>query len=854
MRLLQDKFLSFFLRCFLLFFWISLFSLFFYLPSSFSQNNLKDNHKLKTGAGSPVIVDADDVEYLDTMISGKGNVKIDYNGVVLTADQADVDMRSKGVVATGNVCIMQKDISLYGEKLEYDFNSKQGSVENGAENNGKIHAVYQDVRIDSMRMEFDLEKQIAQAQGNVCVVYKGISLYGDILEYDFNSKQGFLESAGENSGKIYAVYHDVRIVSARMEFDLDKQIAQSQGDVILTQGNAVLTGNALQYDFKTETGGMVDARIKNDIWFGKAEKAEKNEKKNLIELKRSYITTCDVEAKPHYRIQAKRIDYYIDDKVVAKNALMFVGNIPVAYFPFWSQSLEDGRTNPAVSVGQKKEWGGFVLTTWRYDLNQYLKYKIHADHRQLKGFASGIDAEYDTKDYGYGSVKTYYMNERDKYEVDPQEIERYRGQLKYRWQADKSTLGLLEYNKLSDIDFTKDYLYREYSEDIQPVSVGSVTHYEDAYSASLYARKRTNRFYSEVERLPEIELNTVSNEIADSNLYFRQDFALANLNKKIANSDADTDANRIDSYNELKYPTKLPGNFDWINIAPYVGMRQTYYSKDNIGSQEDFIRGIHYYGLDMNTKFFRIYDYKGSPLGIEINRLRHVITPSVKYAYIHSPTVASSKLGPFDEIDSISAANLFTFGIENHVQTKWTSKETKELENIDLIYFYPYVGYRQNASPGVKHFGYINSELNLRPYRWLHLDSDTVFNQYQKRIQTTNIDLYATYEDKWSVGLGKRYDRDISEQLTTDIYYKINDKWQIRSYTRYLSYTDSFQEQQYTVYRDLHCWQLETTFDIKLNDDGSVEDRTLWFIFRLKAFPDEVPIRFNVGYETTNRI
>ncbi len=793
MGIFYGKPLNFFLRIFLICFFFSISFLFLNLPNSFSQDSIAHSQKPKTSSGRPVIVDADDVEYLDTMIRGKGNVKIDYDGVILKADQADVDMKSKGIIA----------------------------------------------------------------QGNVCIEYEGISLFGEKLEYDFNSRLGYLENSTNNSGNIYALYKDIRIDSSRIDFDLEKQVALAKGNVVLSQGDVVLTGSTLQYDFKTENGGFVDATMQSDIWFGKAEKVDKKAKENLIELERAYITTCDVE-KPHYRIQAKRIKYYIDDRVVAKNAFMFVGNIPVLYFPYWSQPLNNGRANPAISVGYKKEWGGFILTTWRYDLNQYLNYKIHADHRELKGFATGIDAEYDTKQFGTGTIKTYYMNERDKYWDDPldfpKETERYRGQLKHRWQADKSTLGLFEYNKLSDIDFTKDYLYREYAEDIQPVSEGSISHYEDDYSVSLYARKRTNRFYSEVERLPELELNTVSKEIADSNFYLRHDLALANLNKKTANSDADTDANRFDNYNELKYPTKLPGSLNWINIAPYVGMRQTYYSKDNTGSQEDFIRGIHYYGVDVNTKFFRIYDYKALPLGIEINRLRHIITPSIKYAYIHTPTVPGSKLGPFDEIDSISSVNTFTFGIENHLQTKWMQKGKADMENVDLAYFYPHVDYMQNAEPGLKHFGFITSELNIRPYRWLHLDSDTVFNQYQRRIQTANIDLYASREDKWSLGLGKRYERDVSEQLTTNIYYKINEKWQVRTYARYLSYTDSFQEQQYTIYRDLHCWQLETTFDIKLNDDGSVADKTFWFIFHLKAFPNEPPIRFNVGYETTNRI
>jgi lipopolysaccharide assembly outer membrane protein LptD (OstA) len=758
----------------------------------FAQQQQAQPSQDKPAKSGPVIVDADDVEYLENgaKITAKGNVKIDYDQVVLTSESAEVDTRSKNIIASDNVELSYKGITIHGQRLHYDFDSKQGYIENVQPEDSKIYITYKDVRIDSSKVEFDLEKQIAVAKG-----------------------------------------------SAKMK-----------------EKDAVLTGNALEYNFRTETGSLLNARLSEKIWYAGAQKALKTPDKDLIELERAYITTCDIPGKPHYRIQARRVYYYIDDRVVAKNALMFVGNLPVVYFPYWSQSVKDGRSNFSVSVGHKKEWGGFVLTTWRYDLGKYLKYKIHADHRQLKGFASGVDADYDTKDYGFGQLKTYYMNERDKYEDNPQEKERYRGQLKHRWQIDDTTLGLFEYNKLSDIDFTKDYLYREYADDVQPVSETSLTHYEQDFSISLYARKRTNRFYSEVERLPEVELNTVGKEIADTNFYLRHDLALANLNKKNANSGDDTDANRVDSYNELKYPTKLPGKFDWINIAPYIGTRQTYYSKDNNGTEHGFVRGIHYYGFEMNTKFFRIFDCKRKALGIEINRLRHIITPNVKYSYIHSPTVEASRLGTFDDIDSITSSNVFNLGVENHLQTKWAKPGSEEMENVDILYFYPYVEYRQNAAPGTKHFGFINTEFNLKPYRWLHFDSDSVFNQYQRRMENINFDLYAIHDDKWSFGLGKRYDRDISEQLTTDLYYKFNQKWQARVYTRYLSYTDSFQQQQYTVYRDLHCWLLEATYDIKLNDDGSVEDRTFWFIFRLKAFPDETPIRFNIGYETTNRI
>jgi len=46
---------------------------------------------------------------------------------------------------------------------------------------------------------------------------------------------------------------------------------------------------------------------------------------------------------------------------------------------------------------------------------------------------------------------------------------------------------------------------------------------------------------------------------------------------------------------------------------------------------------------------------------------------------------------------------------------------------------------------------------------------------------------------------------------------------------------------------------LDVTYAIKRTEDGSTQDRTFWFTFRLKAFPDETPLSLNVGYDTVNR-
>ncbi|MBU0633617.1 MAG: LPS assembly protein LptD [Candidatus Omnitrophica bacterium] len=753
-----------------------------------------------TDSKKPVVVDADTVEYFDEQnkIVGQGNVKIDYEDVRLVADYVQVDMKT----------------------------------------------------------------QEAQAQGNVVVTQQGTKITGDKLTYFLTTKKGVIigEEKGEN--KVESFYEDVRIVSKRIDFDLASNVVFVPDEVEMFEGALWVGGRNLSYDFNTKKGTFSDIKFKDPVWQGQAPLGEKiNEEQ--INFTRGYMTTCDRE-KPHYRIQSRRIQYYIGEKVVAKNILIFVGKVPLLYFPYWSQSLKDKRSMVTVIVGHKKTWGSFVLTAWKYHLNDNFEGRIHLDQREYKGFASGLDADYKLPGYGGGKIKTYYMNERDKYiksneyeeyaasgnwdkfyEIT-QERERYRGQLKYRWDMDYKTLAIVEYNKVHDIDFMKEYFYREYEKNAQPATQGYVTRAEENYNLSLSAQKRTQHFYSEVERLPELALNMTSREVGETNLYYAGEFVAANLNKKTADTDADTDANRFNTYNELKYPTKLPGALDWINFTPYTATRQTYYSKDTFGERRDFIRGVHYYGFGSNAKFYRIFDVNGDLLGIEYNRLRHILTPSVQYTYIHSPTVPTEKLGAFDLVDSVSRANYFTFGLENQVQTKW-KKGKDSFESVDLIYLYPSVNYIHRVDPGGRHFSSITNQLNIKPYRWLYLETSSTYNQYQRRFDTAKIDFSVSSDEEWRVTLGKRYDRDISELITTDIFYKINRFWQTRVYGRYETYTRVWEEYEYTIFRDLHCWLLEISYNLKNKPDGTIRDKTFWLIFRLKAFPEETPITYNMG-------
>ncbi|MDD5618400.1 MAG: hypothetical protein PHG69_04835, partial [Candidatus Omnitrophica bacterium] len=262
----------------------------------------------------------------------------------------------------------------------------------------------------------------------------------------------------------------------------------------------------------------------------------------------------------------------------------------------------------------------------------------------------------------------------------------------------------------------------------------------------------------------------------------------------------------------------------------------TYYSKDKNGSEKVF-RNVFYTGYDILTKFYRIFDAKLNKYGIEIDRLRHVITPSVKYAYIHDPTLPSERLCAFDDIDSITAQNTATLSLENKLQTK------RKGVNVDFLTFIIDSPYYFNMEGHGGRFDYINFDLEMLPNSWMKFWSDAQFNLRKRAFSVANFDVTFPLKDNGKVTAGYRYakgdaDED-SKLLTFGLERNINPKWKFRSYHR-LELTAGgkmIEEQEYALVRDLHCWEMEFVVN-----NRKKKGTNFWVAFRMKAFSD-------VGFE-----
>jgi len=695
-----------------------------------------------------------------------------------------------------------------------------------------------------------------------------IIVNGDKVEYFHEQKKVI------GTGNIFIDYEDVRLTCKKVTVYLDTREAIAEGDVKITQKDAYFTGDRMNYNFDKRTGKAIDAYINYVPFYGKSKEIDKVSE-NQIDIQKGMITTCDLD-KPHYRVEAKQIRIFLEDKVIANSIILYIGNWPVMYLPYYVQPLNVESSHITVMGGHDKDWGYYALSSIKFDYSQIFRGRFMVDYRTKNGYAFGVDDPYQLPGgLGDGIVRFYYAQEdNDYFSYKPitREEGKYRLQIRHKWHVMDDTLFTLELNKVRDDNFIKYYFLKEWEEQRQPDSYLSFITLKPDYTTEFLTRVRLDKYYDVVQRLPEYKIDIPQYNIKSTPFYYSGIFNPVYLqhafpdNSSIGPMRKDQDVIRVDTYNKISYPVRLLNS---LNFNPYVGTRQTYYSRNKFG-RTNIIRGILDAGSEFSTKFYKVYDINTNALGLDINRIRHIITPTANYYHTHQPTVSMDNLMQFDNIDALKEQNGIILGVENKLQTKRFGK------SVDLVDFIIASDYqftlKSNVFPTFKNSDYktrkfksVDMQLELMPYPWIYTLAKMRIDTKHCLPDFTSIDFVSGKELDRSVAFGYRYERSFDPSLivdpdtnknvlnflTADAIYRFNEKWKARVYWRANLNKGYLDEQLYTIYRDMHCWTLEFSYDIlPYQNDKTIVDQMFWFAIRLKAFPDQ-PIGLRRTYSRT---
>ncbi len=617
-----------------------------------------------------------------------------------------------------------------------------------------------------------------------------------------------------------------------LEIDRDTKVVKASGTMYLDTPQFQVDADSGTYNFGTTAGSFDNVRIFNEPFQIKGQHIDKDADGHIL-MKDGFLTTCDLDH-PHYRMQSRTLDVWPGDKAVARGVTMFLGPVPVMYFMKFTQDLKE-KPWFTFEPGYKKDLGLFLMTQSRFKINDYFKTTIHVDGYERMGFGLGADNRYNTPSFGSGIMRYYFINERQiaakhpwAAKVSPTvQNERYRLEWRHQWNIDDKTQAVMQYYRMSDDVILKRYFEREYRRESNPSTYFYLNRTLPAGSLSVRVDHRVNRFVQAVDRTPEITYSLAGQPIGGSGFYLKTEDSFSNLvNRQASPTEDRRKTLRVDSNNEVTYPTHI----GFVQFTPMVGGETTYYSRTiDDRRPTDVVRQMFKTGTDLSARFMKVMELERGLFGTDITRLRHIIAPGVSYRYQHTPTFTASRLNQFDAaIDGLSQDHRITFSLENKLQTKRKAKIVDLVRDLATVdYLIKQTGRGGQLSP-------VKNLLEITPVDWLRFVSETTIDHKHNRFAESNLDFYVTKDNKYGFDIGDRFARGQDHQLITQIAYIINPKWRIKMYDRFDVGTGALREENYTLTRDMHEWEMNMIY-------GQTRGSGIEFLmsFKLKAFPDQ---------------
>ena len=688
------------------------------------------------------------------------------------------------------------------------------------------------------------------------LLMEGLSSEG-MIEFDESSGVA-MDPVG-----VRLTYGDVELTARRVQVDRSSSEVMAEGNVRIQRGKELWVGDRVRYNFSSRELDANSFRVGQAPFFAAGDGLSASITNQVHTATNAVLTTDDV-ARPFYRVRAKQIRFATGQYIEAKGATLYLGKVPVMYFPKYRRYLDRSPNHFSFLPGYRTLYGPYILGTYYWSVATNVSAALHFDYRAKRGPGVGPDLAWDVGRWGVGDLRTYYTPDDDP-DVDPNgkpiEPDRYRAAFSHSAFIHTNFTAKVAVEKQSDAYVTRDFYESEYRNDPQPNTFLELDRQWANFSLNFLVQAQVNDFFQTVERLPDVKLTGLRQQLGISPFYYESETSLGYQRFRRGDYEGTNYAAvRADTLHQILLPQTF---FGWLNVTPRVGGRFTYYGAlDDFSSSsgdDDLDRWVFNTGAEVSTKISRVWQGAENRL-FQVSGLRHILEPSVNYVYVPEPNRRPAELPQFDQefysfelqpvdfpdynsIDSVDSNNVFRFGLRNKLQTK----RDGAVDN--LVNWGVYTDWRVKPRDNQRTYSDVYSDLDFKPRSWLTFNSEIRYDINTTTWRMANHTATIQPNNIWHWKVGHRYlqeipgyDSDSGNNLfLSSLFFKLNENWAFRMVQHFEARDGTMEEQYYTVYRDLRSWTAAFTFRVRDDRDGPT-DYTIAVSLSLKAYP-----RFRVG-------
>ncbi len=703
-------------------------------------------------------------------------------------------------------------------------------------------------------------------------------LEADEINYDQSLDE---YSAG---GNVMIYKGNIKLLADFIRFDHKNMKAYAEGDVILTNGEDILSGTSMEMDLDNQIGSVENGYLfLKENNFHLTGSLIKKVGRNTYTIDEATLTTCDGE-NPDWRITGKKVKIKEDGEGTASHATMWARKMPVMYTPYFYYPARKKRQTGLLlpEGGISDRWGTYYTQPFFWAIDESSDATFFGQYMSSRGLRPGVEYRYYLDDWSKG---TWMLDG-----LDDQKNDDGSGDASEKWGFEDGTTDILRKNEdrywlrgshhqkmpwgiqakldvdiVSDQDYTrefkngymgwknsKDYFEEVFGRDLDdyndPIRTNQLNFnkYWSLYSLNAQLRydldstiRNTHNPDETLQQLPIIEFDGVKQRISTSPFFY-------NLNSQYVYywSQDGKRSQRIDAHPRLYLPFQLR---PFINIEPSVGVRGTLWRPDKKEFGPDdkkfYHRELYDTRLDLFSELYSVFHTESKT----IEAIKHTIRPRIIHDFI--PDVDQDDLPAFDSIDRINNVNLLTYSLTNTLTSKTRKKGSFDISHridktaatiIDSASDHSYndflrfelaqsydINEAKEKDPN-RPFSPIGARLDLIPGRYIALEATALWSVYDTEFLSHNLatNLWDLRGDR--LALEYRYTRDSDEislnpvqSLAADLRVKVTDRLTLSGDYEYNFQDNTRVQTGIGMNYKSQCWAFEGRITDRTGVDGS---------------------------------